>query len=179
MKTINREWFVILKESEVESCKSSAQVLVYMAIKSHCGNGKFERGISLREISKRSKFSVGWTKSIIDELKTQGLVSTHGTELRRGGSVEVFSVGTEDIKQDVPSMTESVPPVIRSVPESGINYTQSNKGINIEEMVDGISFKRDIPVDKKSRAGVKVDWDELSRLSDEARAKEVKGGRNA
>ena len=171
------EWFVILKERENDLCRTPAQIAIYMAIKSFCGNGKLKRGLSLREISKRSKYSVGWTKSIIEELKTQGLVFTHGTETRRGGNVEVFSVGTDKESQSVPPARESVPTVGRSVPEIGINNLQSNKVI--KEDAKNSSFKRNSLPESKSMAEVKIDWAELSKLSEEARARDMNGGRNA
>ena len=52
---------------------------------------------------------------------------THGTETRRGGKVEVFSVGTDDNIQSVPSVRVSVPSVALSVPQSGIKNKQNNK----------------------------------------------------
>ena len=125
MKT--KEWFVILQQSEVERCKTSSQLLVYASIKSYCGNGKLQVGLSYRDVSKRSKYSVGWTKPIIEELKQLGLVFTHGTEARRGGKVEVFSVGTVDNNQNVPSIRVSVPSTTLSVPPSGTKNQQSKK----------------------------------------------------
>lgn len=125
MKT--KGWFVILQQSEVERCETSSQLLVYASIKSYCGNGKLQMGLSYRDVSKRSKFSIGWTKPIIEELKQLGLVFTHGTEMRRGGMVEVFSVGTVDNTQCVPSVRVSVPSVTLSVPPSGTKNQQSNK----------------------------------------------------
>jgi len=59
-----------------------------------------------------------------------GLVFTHGTETRRGGKVEVFSVGTDDNIQSVPSVRVSVPSTTLSVPPLGIKLQQSNEGTN-------------------------------------------------
>jgi hypothetical protein len=47
-------------------------------------------------------------------------VFTHGTEIRRGGTVEVFSVGTVDSDQGVPSVSISVP-------QAGTKNQQSKK----------------------------------------------------
>lgn len=121
----NQEWFVILNESESVKCETPAQLLVYLAVKSFCSNGRSKKGISLREISSRSKYSVGWTKPVIEQLKKKGLVFTHGTETRRGGTVEVFAVGTLNDNKVSSGGTvknnRSVPPVKRSVPRVAIS----------------------------------------------------------
>jgi hypothetical protein len=135
MKT--KSWFVTLQQSEVEKCQTPAQLLVFTSIKSYCGNGTLEVGLSYRDIFKRSKYSLGWTKKVIDELKESGLVFTHGTETRRGGTVEVFSVGTVDTSQSVPPVIVSVPPVTLSVPSAGSKQDniKNNKENNVKNIL--------------------------------------------
>ena len=152
-----KNWFVTLKQREVEKCKTPAQLLVFTSIKSYCGNGKLQVGLSYRDISKRSKFSIGWIKPIIKELKDLGLVFTHGTESRRGGTVEVFSVGTVDTSQSVPPVEVSVPSVALSVPLSG---TKHDNIINEEINNNGDCF----PQNKKN---------ELWRILHEESEKEI------
>lgn len=180
MKPTGKQWFVILNQWEIEKCSSSAQIVIFMAIKSFCGNGKLKRGISVREITARSKYSIGWVRRVVVELREIGLVFTHGTETRRGGSVEVFSVGTEVNNQSVPLAEGSVQPVSRSVPSLGTNLQQSNKAIKEKELDNTFSSGQPLDVfpetilllNRKGGAqgsfGAGLDHDKLWNIAQEA-----------
>ena len=87
----------------------------------------------MREISRRSKYSTGWVRQIIGELKTLKIVFTHGTQSRLGGKVEVFSSGTESVQ--LPT---------ESVPLTGTNPLQSNNVIKATA-TEPYSDKREVP----------------------------------
>lgn len=89
-----KQYFVILWESEINSMKTGNQLLVYSAIKSYSSNGKKEIDLSIRDIAKRSKLSVGEIYKIIPELIQLNLIQRVGQKARRGGSVSIYKVFT-------------------------------------------------------------------------------------
>jgi len=140
MKIINK-WYVKLLQEEVEKCQTGKQLLTFMSIKSYCANGKRQVGLSIRDISGRSKVSIGQTRSKINEIKHLGLVFTDGTEARRGGYVEVFGIGAGLQPPSVPENKASVPPATISVPITSTNPQQSNKVIKKENKTTIFSYK--------------------------------------
>jgi hypothetical protein len=125
-------WYVTLLQEEVERCQTKTQLLVFASIKSFSGNGRLQVGLSLRDISKRSKCSVGWIQPVINDLKQLGLILTHGTEKRKGGIVKVFSIGTVLPLSSVESVNIGVQSVNVSVQSTGtkINKLKVNKNFS-------------------------------------------------
>lgn len=84
--------FIILYQDEFEKLKTPIQMAIYVAIKSYCANGKRDYPLSIREIHKRSKVSIGWIKTTIQELISLSLIEITGTEGHRGGLVNVYHI---------------------------------------------------------------------------------------
>lgn len=89
-----KEWFVILWQGEFEAMNTVNQLVVYAAIKSYSANGKNEVDISIRDIARRSKLSVGEIHKTIHQLIELGFIQIIGQKARRGGSVPIYKVFT-------------------------------------------------------------------------------------
>lgn len=130
-------WYVKLQEAEYALLKTPAQLCVYLAIKSHCGNGKLERDLSIREIASRAKLTKSSIAKPIEELCEIGLIEIKGEISRVGGKSPIYkcpiagqlSVLKQDTKaqESVLNQEKSVQIQDESVPIASSNNAQTNK----------------------------------------------------
>jgi len=139
-KTKAKKWFVIMTEEEIMGFDDPYERLVYEAIKSYCGNGKFAVDLSIRDIQKRS--TIKSTRCISENLQRlieNGKVQQTSTRSRRGGIVPVLKVcppatvdkdsvssGYSLKKESVALSTESV-----SLPRLKVRQSKKEKEKNI------------------------------------------------
>lgn len=96
-----REWYVIITQKEINTIKNSTELLIYLAIKSFCANGKREFDISIRDIQARSHLAVGTISKKLPKVIKNNYIKITGAKPRRGGMVNVYKcLLAESIKRE-------------------------------------------------------------------------------
>ena len=148
------KFFAILQQDELEILNTPTQIAVYLSIKSYCANGKRDYPLSIREIHKRSKVSIGWIKTTIQELISLSLIEIIGTEGHRGGLVNIYHIKRSPSEQvgvqSVNSKTiSSVHPLSSSVQSLASNshkvIKEVYKNIDTEEPIQEEKTKTSLP----------------------------------
>lgn len=139
-----KSYFVILQQEELEMEATSAEKMVYAAIKSFTSNGRQPQDLSLRDIQKRSGVSYKHVSNLIQKLINKKRIEKTGKKTRKGGTVDVYKVCLHDTVKDnkrvirtqlkkqsvysVPESVYSVPTDIQVKKTTTIqNETESNK----------------------------------------------------
>ncbi len=115
----HKGWYVIITQIEIEAIKDPTLLLIYVAIKSYCKNGKREFDISTRDICLRSHLSLGAVTSNLPRLIQNNFVEVVGEKARRGGKVNVYKcILAERLNSEsVHNNTESVQVSASNLPQ--------------------------------------------------------------
>lgn len=120
----SKGWYVIIAQKEINTIKNSTELLIYLAIKSFCANGKREFDISIRDIQARSHLAVGTISKKLPKVIKNNYIKITGAKSRRGGMVNVYKcLLAESIKR------ESVQNNGLSVHGEASSHTQNKKVI--------------------------------------------------
>jgi len=132
----SKGWYVIITQKEINTIKNSTELLIYLAIKSFCANGKREFDISIRDIQARSHLAVGTISKKLPKVIKNNYIKITGAKPRRGGMVNVYKcLLAESIKR------ESVHNIQESVQLSASNLPQIKK-VNNKEKINEYSVKK-------------------------------------
>lgn len=133
----NKEWYVTITQGEVESIKDSSQLLIYIAIKSYCANGKRDFDVSTRDIKSRCHLSLGTITKNLPQVISNKFVEIVSQESRRGGKVNVYRcvLATElSLKESVRKQSLSV----HRAASKNFKYKTSKNDLALEEFADEI-----------------------------------------
>lgn len=165
----SKAWYVTMQQKEIESFDNPFERLVYEAIKSFCGNGKTESGISNSEIAKRGNVSKMTVGRYIPVLIKKSFVRIVGSTTRVGGTVKIYRVCPEVIEgvttsnalseKSVTQRYESVTPSGESVTDVGI------KPSNIKRKeITHFSYKKE---NNSKKVGFSTEFkDDLFRIAE-------------
>ncbi|OIO12839.1 hypothetical protein COV53_03195 [Candidatus Gottesmanbacteria bacterium CG11_big_fil_rev_8_21_14_0_20_37_11] len=147
---INKNWYVKIQQAEVEQFTLGEHIerLIYEAIKSYCGNGKLNVGLSIRDIAKRATLSYSTVFRHLPNLLNKNIIKIVGQNKRLGGTVNVYQVLlTETLS--VADNQESVAGSKESVADSGTKLPQLNNLIKKENIFNDITYEEIFPSEEK------------------------------